>query len=106
MHSQAAALGQKQLTTKTKRALSQRMPRMGKVVFVENGNPVDCAVKNLSQTNATLTMTGWLGLPSNFTLFVEPDSIRAQCRVLQRKGSNVDVEFTNVEEGIRYRSVA
>lgn len=106
MHSQAAALSHKSSATKPKRALSQRVPRMGKVVFAENGNPVHCAVKNLSQTNATLTMTGWLGLPSSFILFVEPDSIRAQCRVLQRKGSNVDVEFTDVEEGVRYRSVA
>lgn len=106
MHAQAGASNQKTSTNKNKRSLSQRVPRMGKVIFADNGNPVHCAVKNLSQNNATLTMTGWLGLPSSFTLFVEPDSIRAQCRVLQRKGSNVDVEFTDVTEGVRYRSVA
>ncbi len=106
MHSQAATISRKPTTSKQRRALSQRVPRMGKVIFAENGNPVDCSVRNLSQNKATLTMNGWLGLPSNFILFVEPDSIRAECRVLQRKGSNVDVEFTDVEEGVRYRSVA
>ena len=86
-----------------KKALSRRIPRMGKVIFEENGTPVHCAVKELTDNSAVLTMTGWLGLPSNFTLFIEPDSIKAECRIILRKGSNIRVEFVRVEEGIRYR---
>ncbi len=76
---------------------------MGKVVFAEGGTPVHCAVKNFSESGAVLSMTGWMGLPSNFVLFVEPDTVRADCRVIQRKGSSISVEFTSVEEGVRLR---
>ena len=89
-----------------KRALSSRIPRIGKVVFAEEGNPVHCTVREFSTSSATITMTGWLGLPSEFTLYVEPDSIRAQCKVLGRKGNNIQVEFTRIDEEIRFRSTA
>lgn len=106
MHEQVGAMKPDTNRAKNKKLLAKRIPRMGKVVFSDNSNPVHCAVKNLTQSNAIITMTGWLGLPSNFTLFVEPDAIRADCRVIRRKGSNVEVEFTRVCEGERYRSVA
>lgn len=106
MHQQAGALGQIKSMSREKRNLSKRIPRMGKVVFDGNSSAVDCAVKNFSGENAILTMAGWMGLPSSFTLFVEPDSIKATCRVIQRKGSNIQVEFTDVMEGVRYRATA
>jgi len=76
---------------------------MGKVVFAEGGTPVHCAVKDFADAGAVLSMTGWMGLPSNFVLFVEPDTVRAECRVIKRKGSSISVEFTNVEHGVRLR---
>ena len=82
--------------------LGKRLPRVGKVLFNENSSPVQCTVKHLESDAATLVMTGWLGLPSNFVLFVEPDSIRANCRVLSRKGSKIDVELLEVTEQCRY----
>ena len=87
-----------------KKALSRRVPRMGKVLFNQHSTPVHCAVKELTNNSAVLTMTGWLGLPSNFTLFVEPDALKANCRVILRKGSNIQVEFVQVEKGVRYRA--
>ena len=89
-----------------RKPLNKRVPRMGRVVFSENTAAVHCAVKDYSLHGAVLTMTGWMGLPSNFELFVEPDAIRADCRVIRRRGSSVQVEFTSVEEGVRFRSVA
>lgn len=86
-----------------KKVLSSRIPRIGKVVFSEEGNPVHCTVREFSSRGATITMTGWLGLPSQFTLYVEPDSVRAQCTVLGRRGNNIEVEFSSVEENIRFR---
>lgn len=79
---------------------------MGKVVFAEGGTPVHCAVKDFSNSGAVLSMTGWMGLPSNFVLFIEPDTVRADCRVISRKGSSISVEFTTFEEGVRLRGAA
>ena len=104
MHHDIGSTHPKSNTKGQKRALSRRIPRMGKVIFGENSTPVHCAVKELAENTAVLTMTGWLGLPSNFTLFIEPDSIKADCRIILRKGSNIRVEFIQVEEGIRYRA--
>lgn len=106
MHEQAGVAEHTRTVARGKKNLSKRIPRMGKVVFAGNANPVDCAVRKFTDANAVLTMSGWLGLPSDFTLFVEPDSIRAQCRVIQRRGSNIQVEFTEVTEGVRYRASA
>ena len=89
-----------------KKILSSRIPRIGKVVFSDEGSPVHCTVREFSKNSATITMTGWLGLPSEFTLYVEPDSIRARCKVLGRKGNNIRVEFTETEEDIRFRTAA
>ncbi len=84
--------------------LNKRLPRVGRVLFNPESSPVHCSVKNFTDSQATLTMSGWMGLPSDFTLYIEPDSIRTTCRVISRKGSNIQVEFTEVEQGVRYRS--
>ena len=97
-------------TTKMRRVqpnrsqLNKRLPRVGRVLFNPESSPVHCSVKNFSDDQATLTMSGWMGLPSSFTLYIEPDSIRTTCRVISRKGSNIQVEFTEVEQGVRYKS--
>ena len=106
MHSTAGVIRQHKNTTSQRRQLNERVPRMGKVVFSENSNPVDCIVKKFSEANATLTMSGWLGLPSSFVLYIEPDGIRTDCHVICRKGSNIDVEFTNVTADSHYRAIA
>lgn len=84
--------------------LNKRLPRVGRVLFSPDSSPVHCIVKNFTDDQATLTMSGWMGLPSSFTLYIEPDSIRTICRVISRKGSNIQVEFTEVEQGVRYRA--
>ncbi|MBO6814202.1 MAG: PilZ domain-containing protein [Rhizobiaceae bacterium] len=86
--------------------LNKRIPRMGRVVFSDHDNAVHCTVKSFSDKGAILTMSGWLGLPSNFELYVEPDNIRASCSVSKRKGSNIEVAFTDVETDVRYRARA
>lgn len=90
--------------TPNRNQLNKRLPRVGRVLFSPESSPVHCNVKNFTDEQATLTMSGWMGLPSNFTLYIEPDSIRTTCRVLSRKGSNIQVEFTEVEQGVRYRT--
>lgn len=106
MSLEVATLNSKKRNHTNRAKLNHRLQRMGRVVFSDDNNAVHCAVKNFSNDNAVLVMSGWMGLPSNFTLYVEPDSIRTQCRVIKRKGSNIQVEFTDIEEGIRYRASA
>ncbi|MEM9277176.1 MAG: hypothetical protein AAGA76_01230 [Pseudomonadota bacterium] len=89
---------------KNRSVLSKRIPRIGWVVFSDQSNPVHCAVKEFTENRAILTMSGWLGLPSSFTLYVEPDSIRAQCKVVRSSGSNVEVLLSELEDNIRFRS--
>ena len=48
-------------------------------------------------------MSGWLGLPSSFTLYVEPDSIRATCKVVRSSGSNIEVLLSELEDNVRFR---
>ena len=84
--------------------LSKRMPRIGWVVFSPDSSPVHCSVTKFNETRAVLTMSGWMGLPSNFTLYVEPDSIRAQCKVVKCVGSSVEVTLSELEENVRFRS--
>ena len=86
--------------------LNKRMQRMGRVIFSEGGNPVHCIVNKFTESSATLSMTGWMGLPSEFTLYIEPDSIRTECRVILRRGSNIEVEFLDVEHDVRYKQSA
>ena len=86
--------------------LGKRLPRIGKVLFNENSTPIECTVKQLEEKSATLVMTGWMGLPSNFVLYIEPDSIRADCRVLKRNGSKIDVELLTTTEQSLYAASA
>ncbi|MEM7069176.1 MAG: hypothetical protein AAF478_09850 [Pseudomonadota bacterium] len=58
----------------------------------------------MNETRAVLTMSGWMGLPSSFTLYIEPDSLRAQCKVVKANGSNVEVMLSDLEENVRFRS--
>ena len=82
------------------------MPRMGKVVFSTGDASVQCTVRDFSPSGAVVTMSGWLGLPSGFTLYVEPDGVRAECRIIRRKGNNIEVEFLSLDDNARYRSAA
>jgi len=93
----------KNTNAKTRKTLSKRIPRIGRVVFSEESNAVHCSVREFTDTSAMITMSGWLALPSNFILYVEPDSIRAECRVIKRHGNNIELEFTSLEENIRFR---
>lgn len=106
MHLSSETVKPKTRSNIKRSTLNKRLPRMGRVVFSENASPVHCTVKSFSVSGAVLTMTGWMGLPSEFQLYVEPDNIRAKCTVAKRKGSNVEVHFLEIENDIRYRAVA
>ena len=65
-----------------------------------------CNLREFSQDGAFLTVSGLMGIPDVFLLYVEPDSIKFECRVITRRGSAVQVEFTDTTENVRYRDIA
>ena len=77
---------------------------MGYLLF--NGQPsgVPCGVREFSAEGAVLTMNGWMGVPDSFTLFIEPDSVKVDCKVMRKRGSKVQVSFMTWENDVRYRA--
>ena len=86
--------------------LSKRMPRIGKIVISSDSAPVSCTVKNFNDNSAVLSMVGWIGLPSSFKLYIEPDNIMAHCQVTKQKGSSVQVEFSYIAHDMRFSGQA
>lgn len=62
-----------------------------------------CNLRDYSESGAQLTVSGLMGIPETFLLFVEPDSIRYSCRVILQRGNTVKVEFTEAAPNNRYR---
>lgn len=60
-------------------------------------------VKDLTDEGATVSLTGLMGIPREFSLFVEPQSVRYSCAVTLTKGNSMKVVFKGKEENIRYR---
>jgi len=54
---------------------------------------LDCGVKNLSATGACLEVASPIGIPDNFTLVVESESLRRPCVVTWRTIKRVGVVF-------------
>lgn len=79
---------------------------MGWLVVDGQTQGFHCNLREYGEAGAQLTVSGLLGIPDTFSLFVEPDSIRYACRVLRRKGNSVEVEFTEAALNNRYRDFA
>jgi len=65
-----------------------------------------CNLREFSEYGAHFTVSGLMGIPEVFSLYVEPDSIKFECRVIMRKGSSVRVDFTASTENVRFRDIA
>ncbi|MGB7287731.1 MAG: hypothetical protein WBC71_12430 [Salaquimonas sp.] len=65
-----------------------------------------CSLREFSTEGAQLTVSGLMGIPDQFSLYIEPDSIKLACSVILRKGNSVRVNFTNREENVRFRDLA
>lgn len=66
----------------------------------------NCQIKSLDASGASLTVSGLLGIPERFSLFVEPETARFSCRVLESRGSHVRVAFESREDNVRFRDYA
>ena len=80
-------------------ASQQRQPRhrvlkAGLVCFNDRHVTVPCVVRDMSAGGARLTVTGSVGVPDTFELYIELDASRARCEVTWRRGDTVGVRFT------------
>src|ERR1700761_7895124 len=69
----------------------RRVLKAGTIEF--GGGAIDCTVRNVSETGASLEVTSPLGIPENFTLVIPSDGQHFSCRVVYRKERRIGVTF-------------
>ena len=65
--------------------------KAGSITF--GGGTIDCAVRNISKTGATLEVASLLYIPDRFTLVVQTDQLRRPCHILWRNERRIGVAF-------------
>ena len=75
------------------RIRSARTERLGYILFDNQAARVPCRVREFSPQGAVLTMDGWMGVPENFSLFVDPERSRYTCKVISQRGNSARVAF-------------
>ena len=73
-----------------RRAMRRRLVRTGTIAFAGSG--IDCTVRNISGTGASLDIPDRIPIPSHFRLVVG-GVIDRTCRVVWRKPGRVVVDF-------------
>lgn len=84
-------------------AQSRRARRHGYLVVNGQNSGFPCMVKDLTDQGAVISLTGLLGVPEIFSLFIEPDGIKYGCSVTGSRGNTISVSFSSKEENQRYR---
>lgn len=75
------------------RIRSARTERLGYILFENQTTTVPCRVREFSPAGAVLTMDGWMGVPGNFSLFVDPERSKYACKVVSQRGNSARVSF-------------
>lgn len=79
-------------------ASGKRMPRIGYLYIDGQPTGLPCTLRSYDGKSATLLLSGWLGVPAQFTLYVEPDGMRHDCTIGARRGNSIEVTLS---DGIR-----
>jgi PilZ domain len=72
----------------------QRVFKNGAIVFNRAGR-IDCVVRNLSSTGASLEVVSPIGIPDSFVLVIrsEKSDVKHPCHVVWRKEHRLGVAF-------------
>lgn len=54
---------------------------------------IDCVIRNLSDTGASIEVASPVGIPDDFTLLIRPETIKRHCRVEWRLANRIGVQF-------------
>ena len=68
-----------------------RVLKAGTIEF--GGGAIDCTVRNFSDTGAALDVTSPIGIPDQFTLFIQAEGKHLACTVVWRKEKRIGVRF-------------
>ena len=71
-----------------------RVLKGGVISFRQLGTTIDCTVRNLSITGACLVVTSAAGIPNEFELMLDHDTITRYCRVAWRAEDRIGVSFS------------
>ena len=77
------------------RAVRRRVLKSGLICFNTRHSTLPCAVRDLSERGAKLTVSGSIGVPDTFELYVELDGLWAECEVVWRRADVIGVAFTS-----------
>ena len=70
-----------------------RVLKGGVISFRELGTTIDCTVRNLSLGGACLTVTSPAGIPNEFDLMLDRDTVTRYCRVAWRAADRMGIAF-------------
>ncbi|KCZ51791.1 GGDEF domain-containing protein [Hyphomonas pacifica] len=84
------AYGDEQLP---ERVLRRRVLKSGQIQFAGNAANIDCTVRQLGQDGAGLDLVTTTNVPNEFRLHIRSDGLTANCRVVSRTQTHLDVVF-------------
>jgi hypothetical protein len=89
-HSVATDSGQ--LTVENKRvAARKRVFKTGYIVFSDNVPKLECTVRNISETGASIQGSTTIGIPSSFDVII--DGARRHCLSVWRTDTKIGIAF-------------
>lgn len=71
---------------------AQRRRTLKAATISFGGGAIDCIVRNLSETGASLEVISPIGIPDRFTL-VDTDRSKRPCRIVWRREKRIGVRF-------------
>jgi hypothetical protein len=71
----------------------RRALKTARIVFNNRCSVIDCAVRNLSDQGAMLTVPGPHGIPDAFVLEFDAGAVQRPCTVIWRKERQIGVTF-------------
>ena len=75
----------------------RRAPRLrtfkgGSIIF-GLAAAIDCTIRNISETGASLEVASPVGIPDEFTLLIKPEFVKRDCQVAWRSAKRIGVRF-------------
>ncbi len=80
------------MNEENRRSPRQRTYKGGSILLTHLA-PLECIVRNLSDTGACLEVPSASAVPDSFTLLIKPELRKRSCQVMWRSGQRVGVRF-------------
>lgn len=71
----------------------RRVLKAGRITFNAGRSTIDCTVRGLSDSGASLAVNSAAGVPESFKLQIESDGLARACRIVAKTSKNLEVEF-------------